>query len=552
MLQSFYQSTLSPNDLLLRQLLRVYADFDAIFHPASFGYLFGSMVQPELFDGEIEVDEGAQAAVLLNTRYVPLLEALSAEKLQNTVAKFPCWRSVNGDESTSADAEIYDVAFLIPLLDHLLSMFQCALIEDDPEEDTVILPCREVVTTGALSLLLKGLSSECEQIRKHAAAALRRFGQLASRATLFRERSQIILLLRSVRYAVASPGTRVCGLITSFLAESAQLMLNPAHALYPMVNSFLLKRPSVDVKDVPMFYELFNTGEEGSGGTLCRSWMLRVLAQGVHSKADLHVLARRYVLSSVLAFLGNPLISAKEKGLALELLDRVVAVRPEGAVALVNVGIFPWLASTCSTPGSTSSIDSVFIPLLRLCSRIMPDALKEKSGAGMVQQVSICVRSVMDMLRRVKKADLEDALFHVINLTAGACGLSVEEVEGEVSWQLRSDSHNPSELELPLESLSWLFSSMQNYGSRNYSTLLDKAFYVLLHCQVAANEPASTDQWEPILSLCFDAALTASDHYKAVRVKLLHRKLSQIRRSGNLPPLGQLDGALSTLLLHIA
>jgi Nucleolar pre-ribosomal-associated protein 1 len=54
--------------------------------------------------------------------------------------------------------------------------------------------------------------------------------------------------------------TRLPKLISLFLAKCLPILMEPRHILYEKVNSFLLQRPSLDLRDIPMFYSLSNTG----------------------------------------------------------------------------------------------------------------------------------------------------------------------------------------------------------------------------------------------------------------------------------------------------
>ena len=561
MLQSFYHATLSDTDCLLHQILACYAEFDSIFAPANFGYLYGQHVQPDLFEGElldsfaedgdededeeVKVSTAAQVARLINARYVPLLEGLSGEKMKQTVESFPFWRTRQNVSGLVGDADesIYDVAFIIPLLDHLLSMFQYAFLADDSEDTGLLSPCREIVSVGALSLLFKGMSSECTEIRRSSAAGLRRFGQLTSRASLFRERSQMIVLLRNVRYAVESPDERLSGLVSSFLAQSAYLMLHPPHALYALVNSFLLKRPNIDVKDVPMFYELFNTGEEGTLGGVSRTWIMEVLFQGVHSKEDLHILSRRYALSSVVAFVGNPLCSVKEKRLALQLLQRVAEIQPEGAIALVNIGFFSWLASLSTCPGLPRTIDAILAPLLQLSTKVASVTSKLSSRESLDKQISIVISAVITALRHFNDEDLGEVLPCLVTFIAKACGLDMADGKLEINWQNYVTRPKGHQVTVSLQDLNWLFSKVRP----SESTLLDKALFVLLHCEI--KKETREEACNHVFSLAFDATLGNKDECQRLRVNLLQKWLKRMQYTDRVPAMGPFQGAFNTLML---
>ncbi len=64
--------------------------------------------------------------------------------------------------------------------------------------------------------------------------------------------------------------------------RNSEILLRPDHKTYKAVNRFLLSRPQLDLSDVPMFYEFFNSG--GPNYRQDRSWMLRVIHSGLASE----------------------------------------------------------------------------------------------------------------------------------------------------------------------------------------------------------------------------------------------------------------------------
>ena len=66
-----------------------------------------------------------------------------------------------------------------------------------------------------------------------------------------------------------SPPPRVPGVIASFVLEALRVLQRPGHALYLPLNRFLLSRPQLDLEDIPMWYQCFNSASaKASGGTV--------------------------------------------------------------------------------------------------------------------------------------------------------------------------------------------------------------------------------------------------------------------------------------------
>jgi nucleolar pre-ribosomal-associated protein 1 len=58
-------------------------------------------------------------------------------------------------------------------------------------------------------------------------------------------------------------------------------MGNPGDWEYPLIWRFLLSRPVIDTKDVPLFYNLFFSSSENSDRE--RRWLVQMLTDGTHT-----------------------------------------------------------------------------------------------------------------------------------------------------------------------------------------------------------------------------------------------------------------------------
>ena len=64
----------------------------------------------------------------------------------------------------------------------------------------------------------------------------------------FREAPQLGLLLQALRRGVAVPFERLPAVTALFLAEAALQLQHPGAPLFKLLNSFLLKRPALDLQ----------------------------------------------------------------------------------------------------------------------------------------------------------------------------------------------------------------------------------------------------------------------------------------------------------------
>lgn len=72
---------------------------------------------------------------------------------------------------------------------------------------------------------------------------------------------------------------RIPTIITIFIAHSLYIFMNPGHFMYPLINRFLLQRPFLDLKDIPMFYSLFQSSTNNYQKE--KVWILRLLSAGL-------------------------------------------------------------------------------------------------------------------------------------------------------------------------------------------------------------------------------------------------------------------------------
>jgi len=66
------------------------------------------------------------------------------------------------------------------------------------------------------------------------------------------------------------------------------------------ITSFLLKRPKLELNDVPMFYSMFNHG--GQYHKARRKWTLQFVGDGLQLALDHKALARRHVYGIFMTF----------------------------------------------------------------------------------------------------------------------------------------------------------------------------------------------------------------------------------------------------------
>lgn len=175
----------------------------------------------------------------------------------------------------------------------LLSFFAHTIAEDEFKAQDWI----NMLDSGVLGIAIAALASTAPSVRGTARSALAtalvklQVRRSSSRLLLsltgtrsqplsFREKDEIILVLTHARNCIFSQaGEPIPAVIALFLANCIAIMGTPESALYPAFSRFLLQRPVLDQRDVPMFYLLFySTSEEPVDD---HRWLLKFLAEGL-------------------------------------------------------------------------------------------------------------------------------------------------------------------------------------------------------------------------------------------------------------------------------
>jgi hypothetical protein len=92
--------------------------------------------------------------------------------------------------------------------------------------------------------------------------------------------------------------------MAAFIGLSIPVLLRPEHALYRPINAFILKRPTLDLQGLPLFYDLFFSAHApGLEFRQHRTWMLRLLSKSLQQHANVAVFQRSDTFFSLSLFL---------------------------------------------------------------------------------------------------------------------------------------------------------------------------------------------------------------------------------------------------------
>jgi hypothetical protein len=362
-LQAGYGATRSAADLAIWRMLRVYETARGITPLVG----WGEAAQHSACHSDIP--EGAALAALLDSAgYVQMVthalsdgaHSFAAQAFAPDAAGASVGRSSHGGggaterndwptehetddaldggvvgavDGSTGHSVVRDVRWLLPFCDAVL------------QSETT---SRRCIDLGVAGYVLAAMASPELDVRTLAYHAAGRMLEKFTEDAAFAQRFQVILLLHALRTAITSPFQRLPALITAFCAASMPVLVRPEHALYTQLNRFLLQRPSLDLGDIPMFYQLFNSAAPAEYKTE-RAWILRILCRGVAPTGlDLPIFRRRHVFPMLMSFFNASFSDAFTCRLVLQTLERAVAVPPFLVLLVETNGLVAWLVQLLS------------------------------------------------------------------------------------------------------------------------------------------------------------------------------------------------------------
>ena len=223
---------------------------------------------------------------------------------------------------------VYDPSFLLPL--YAIAWTSGAFTD-----------CSAFVKQCHFDVVVAALASRRVSVRRAAALVLGHFFTLLETAT-FREQPELYNLLFTLRNALSAVSVpRLSSVFTGFVISAAHVLLAPEHHLYGTLNKFLFLHATLDVADVPLFYQMLNSSAEHFRRD--RMWMLGLLRRGVRDVLDHRVLKRRHTAEILLSFHDSSLSDAATRRAVLETLNDAVRASAVAHDLVRNYGLLAWL-----------------------------------------------------------------------------------------------------------------------------------------------------------------------------------------------------------------
>lgn len=201
---------------------------------------------------------------------------------------------------------------------------------------------RLFLETGVMAIPIFALSSSDATLANAGLYVLQKWAGLLESAT-FRERRQIKLIfdcfLRSFE-----PGTRLPSATAAFMSEVIQVLLRPAHFMYPGIMEFFLANYKLDMRKIPLLMECLCSSSENMVRE--QTWMLRILINSLRPQADYaQTFHFNHVVPVIETLLQLPFLDAEVERFCKQILLKIVEDKTLTGDLLIQNGLMVW-AST--------------------------------------------------------------------------------------------------------------------------------------------------------------------------------------------------------------
>ncbi|KAF9558394.1 hypothetical protein CPC08DRAFT_639060 [Agrocybe pediades] len=319
----------------------------------------------QLFEGQKKLSVApllARWSTSSNTAAHTALEALQSLDpviVLRTCLNFPRWRRLSDQAEVTVDAEgsvLYDPVFLMLLFSHMLA--------DQPPSSAF--GWIELYRTNVVSLFIRALSSRDGLIRDLALCQVVGLWKQMETADL-QERPHVLYILNLLKdlYPSTIPTNatfsdpeyprRLPTYTALLLMHSLRAVFNPSNFIYPITARFLLQRPTLDITDVPMLYNLLYSSADESWKKE-RTWIIKFLADGMVGSEDWRILKRRHTWD-LLASLFQSSTSVEDAPLRaaiLEVLANLTCNAQATTSLILKSALLPWIEMQILNPGAKS------------------------------------------------------------------------------------------------------------------------------------------------------------------------------------------------------
>ncbi|KAG9026256.1 hypothetical protein FRB95_009056 [Tulasnella sp. JGI-2019a] len=323
------------------------------------------------------------------------LTSLDASIASRTYTSFPQkrWMDVtNLAAYRGLRATLYDPVFVLTL------MGTC-LVDGSI---TTPLAWSEVGRTNAISIAIAAMSSKEPGVRSLAITVLT--GVWRGFQTIpLHERDHVLLILNHLRHLLPSPSSSSAGApavprlptyVTLLLAHAMQCVFYPQNFLYPTIMRFLLQRPEMETRDVPMLYtSLYSNSDDWRRE---RSWIVRLLADGMVNTADWTMFKRRHTWDLLATLFQESAHEPVLRQSILQVLLNLTTIEEAARSLVVKGGLLGWME--VQTDGLLKGEELSWLKVFENVLVMVGIEKLEKSSAGLWKESMS--RSLSTLLRR--------------------------------------------------------------------------------------------------------------------------------------------------------
>ncbi|KAJ3178488.1 hypothetical protein HDU87_003562 [Geranomyces variabilis] len=303
-----------------------------------------------------QIDDGTDAAWAATLTPSDALAKVDQAWMAHTCQSFPSGDVCSSNVYSARHSPLYDPDFFLPLI-------SSAIVLPEGREGPYASP-RQLLETNSLALAIAALACDRDATRRAGYFILDlAYNQLIADAEGLRERNQVLLALDGLKNVITirsdaviskyattesrDETPRISGIMAVFFAQAVMIAMKPEHEMYSLINRFFLQRPTVDMEDIPMFYELFYSASEQSRKE--RVWMLRLLACGLKTAADYRLYKRRRVVDILLTCYNSPIADTQTRKLIVEFLLRATTIPSVLSDMITQSGLVVFLTALCGT-----------------------------------------------------------------------------------------------------------------------------------------------------------------------------------------------------------
>ncbi|RDD45761.1 Nucleolar pre-ribosomal-associated protein 1 [Trichoplax sp. H2] len=257
-----------------------------------------------------------------------ILSILDRKQMRKSIINFPLSRNLKAKiahwTSYSDDPTLYDPCFLLPLF--------CGLLQPG-----CVVDCHQFLERDCLCYSAAALTSDEDDIRAMGYYILSTFESVAADSR-FREKTQIFMVLDTLKNSITSPNYKLAGITVNLIACYVDVVLHPEDKMYLVLNEYLLKKPTLNLRSLHLFQGLFTSPNEKE-----RSWALNLLKNSFRRIEDYSLYIKEEITLSLLCYYNSFSCDTESQDAIFQIFYNACKI-PSIAVSLLkHYGFINWI-----------------------------------------------------------------------------------------------------------------------------------------------------------------------------------------------------------------